>query len=72
MKVINVGNSVLFETDKIQYAFPKGGIILTSSKSSKSVNVRLKGSRKTILSFPSTDLGKETAQEAIDSILGLV
>lgn len=70
MTVENIGNSVAFIFDDVQYAFPKGTIICTSSKNSKSVNIKLKGSRKTILSFPSAEMGFETAQEAIEYIRG--
>ena len=69
MTVENIGNSVAFIFDDVQYAFPKGTIICTSSKNSKSVNIKLKGSRKTILSFPATEMGFETAQEAINKII---
>ena len=70
MTVENIGNSVVFNDGTTQYAFPKGTIICTSSKNSKSVNIKLKGSRKTILSFPATEMGFNTAQEAIDYIRG--
>ena len=64
MTVENIGNSVVFNDGTTQYACPKGTIICTSSKNSKSVNIKLKGSRKTILSFPATEMGCETAQQA--------
>ena len=70
MTVENIGNSVVFNDGTTQYAFPKRTIICTSSKNSKSVNIKLKGSRKTILSFPATEMGFDTAQEAIDYIRG--
>lgn len=70
MTVENIGNSVVFNDGTTQYAFPKGAIICISSKNSKSVNIKLKGSRKTILSFPATEMGFDTAQEAIDYIRG--
>ena len=70
MTVENIGNSVAFIFDDVQYAFPKGTIICISSKNSKAVNIKLKGSRKTILSFPATEMGFDTAQEAIDYIRG--
>ena len=69
MTVENIGNSVVFNDGNTQYAFPKRTIICTSSKNSKSVNIKLKGSRKTILSFPATEMGFETAQQAINKII---
>lgn len=69
MTVENIGNSVTFDDGKIQYAFPKGMIICTSSKNSKSVNIKLKGSRKTILSFTAESMGFSTAEEAINKII---
>ena len=69
MTVENIGNSVAFIFDDVQYAFPKGTIICISSKNSKAVKIKLKGSRKTILSFPSTEMGFDTAQEAINKII---
>ena len=69
MTVENIGNSVVFNDGNTQYAFPKGAIICISSKNSKSVNIKLKGSRKTILSFPATEMGYATAQEAINKII---
>ena len=69
MTVENIGNSVVFNDGTTQYAFPKRTIICTSSKNSKSVNIKLKGSRKTILSFPATEMGFDTAQEAINKII---
>lgn len=72
MTVTNQTNTVVFDDGKVQYAFPRGTVILTSSKNSKSVNVKLKGSRKTILTFLASELGKDTAQDAINSIIGLV
>ena len=68
MTVENIGNSVVFNDGTTQYAFPKGTIICISSKNSKSVNIKLKGS-KTILSFPATEMGFDTAQEAINKII---
>ena len=70
MTVENIGNSVVFNDGTTQYAFPKRTIICTSSKNSKAVNIKLRGSRKTILSFPATEMGFNTAQEAIEYIRG--
>ncbi len=72
VNVTNVGNSVLFNIDKTQYAFPKGTIILTSNKKSDSVNVKLKGSRKTIVSILAKDLGYADAEKAINALIGKI
>ena len=69
MTVENIGNSVVFNDGTTQYAFPKRTIICISSKNSKSVSIKIRGSRKTILSFPATEMGFNTAQEAINKII---
>lgn len=68
MEVRNEGQCIVFDDGKLQTAFPKGTIMLVSSKNSKAVNVKLMGSRKTVLSFPSTAMGYATAEEAITHI----
>lgn len=72
MKISNVGNSVVFDNGTTQTAFPKGCVILTSSKKSTSINVKLLGSRKTILSFPAKEIGYDNAEDAINYLSGLI
>lgn len=72
MTVKNIGNCVVFDDGSTQTAFPKGTVMLTSNKASTSVNVKVRGSRKTLLSFTSKSLGYETAEEAINYLTGLI
>lgn len=72
VNVRNIGDSFILEKDNIQYAFPKGRVALTSNKKSTSVNFKLMGSRKTIISIPSDELGYGDAEEAIRFLQGMI
>lgn len=70
--VTTLGNSVVIKTDAHSIQLPKNTIILTSEKDSKSVNVRLLASRKVIETIDCTDLGYNTADEAVKNLSNII
>lgn len=56
---VNINKSdttLIIQIDKRVYSFPSDKVILTQDKESDAVNVKLMGSRKTILTLPLKDL----------------
>ena len=51
MNISKIGNSVQFTDDKKMCVFPLGQIILIANDESNTINVRLKASRKNVLTL---------------------
>ena len=66
MKITKVSNSIVFDTDKAQYVFPIGSLVVISNDESSVLNVRLKGSRKNIVTFSYEDVENIEATSAND------
>ena len=56
VNIVNDGTTLTITVDKVTYSFPTSKVVLTQDNKSDSVNVKLLGSRKTILTLPNKDL----------------
>ena len=53
MTITNKGNYAIIDTGSEQYSIAKGAVIIT--KSEDSIQLRLNGSRKVLVSFPDSE-----------------
>lgn len=68
----NVDSTVVIRDGKVVLTFPKGVLSLHSDESrTDSVEVRLMGSRRNIMSFRYSDMTSPTATDANDAIAKL-
>ena len=67
------GGAITFEKDNTMVHMPASSVIATSNKDD-SVNIKLKASRKTIMSFNYKDMTPTvgSAEEAVNYIAGLI
>ena len=68
------GETITFDKDNTMVNMPASSVIATSNKDADSVNIKLKASRKTIMSFNYKDMNPtvESAEEAVNYIAGLI
>ena len=68
------GETITFEKDSTMVHMPASSVIATSSKDANSVNIKLKASRKTIMSFSYKDMNPTVgnAEEAVNYIASLI
>ena len=68
------GETITFDKDNIMVHMPASSVIATSNKDADSVNIKLKASRKTIMSFSYKDMNPTvgSAEEAVNYIAGLI
>lgn len=68
------GETITFDKDNIMVHMPASSVIATSNKDADSVNIKLKASRKTIMSFNYKDMNPTvgSAEEAVNYIAGLI
>ena len=68
------GETITFEKDNTMVHMPASSVIATSNKDADSVNIKLKASRKTIMSFNYKDMNPTvgSAKEAVNYIAGLI
>lgn len=64
MNIINIGNSIIFDDGKLKHVFPLNSIIMISNDDSNIINVRLKASRKNVLTFNYNDVENIEATSA--------
>ena len=66
------GETITFDKDNTMVHMPASSVIATSS--ANSVNIKLKASRKTIMSFNYKDMNPTvgSAEEAVNYIAGLI
>lgn len=68
------GETITFENGNTMVHMPTSSVIATSNKDADSVNIKLKASRKTIMSFSYKDMNPTvgSAEEAVNYIAGLI
>lgn len=68
------GETITFEKDNTMVHMPASSVIATSNKDADSVNIKLKASRKAIMSFSYKDMNPtvESAEEAVNYIANLI
>lgn len=68
------GETITFEKDNTMVHMPASSVIAISNKDANSVNIKLKASRKTIMSFNYKDMNPTvgSAEEAVNYIASLI
>ena len=68
------GETITYDKDNTMVHMPASSVIATSNKDADSVNIKLKASRKTIMSFNYKDMNPTvgSAEEAVNYIAGLI
>lgn len=68
------GETITFEKDNTMIHMPASSLIATSNKNADSVNIKLKASRKAIMSFSYKDMNPTvgSAEEAVNYIANLI
>ena len=68
------GETITFEKDNTMVHMPASSVIAKSNKDADSVNIKLKASRKTIMSFSYKDMNPTVgnAEEAVNYIASLI
>lgn len=68
------GETITFDKDNTMVHMPASSVIATSNKDADSVNIKLKASRKTIMSFNYKDMNPTvgSAEEAVNYIAVLI
>ena len=68
------GETITFEKDNTMVHMPASSVIAASNKDADSVNIKLKASRKTIMSFSYKDMNPTVgnAEEAVNYIASLI
>ena len=74
VNITKSGETITFDKDNTMVHMPASSVIATSNKDANSVNIKLKASRKTIISFNYKDMNPkvESAEEAVNYIAGLI
>lgn len=72
INITNIGNGIKIDLgDGTKYTLPKSIIIATQSDDSDSVNIKFKGSRKTIVSFIYTNVTNPSSTSSKSLITAL-
>ena len=68
------GETITFEKDNTMVYMPASSVVATSNKGANSVNIKLKASRKIIMSFSYKDMNPTvgSAEEAVNYIANLI
>ena len=68
------GETITFDNGNTMVHMPASSVIATSNKDADSVNIKLKASRKTIMSFNYKDMIPTvgSAEDAVNYIAGLI
>lgn len=68
------GETITFDKDNTMVHMPASSVIAKSNKDADSVNIKLKASRKTIMSFSYKDMNPTvgSAEEAVNYIAALI
>ena len=74
VNITKSGETITFEKDNTMVYMSASSVIATSNKDADSVNIKLKASRKTIMSFSYKDMNPTvgSAEEAVNYIAGLI
>ena len=71
MIIERYNNSIMFDNGKVKSIYPMNSILLISNDNSEAISVRLKASRKNVLTFnykDVTNLSANSANEMIETI----
>jgi hypothetical protein len=68
MTIDKFNNSIVFDKDGIKYIYPINTILLISNDNDNIINVRLKASRKNVLTFSYKDVENLSASSANDML----
>ena len=74
VNITKSGETITFDNGNTMVHMPASSVIATSNKDADSVNIKLKASRKTIMSFNYKDITPTvgSAEEAVNYIAGLI
>ena len=74
VNITKSGETITFDKDNTMVHMPASSVIATSNKDAESVNIKLKASRKTIMSFSYKDMNPTvgSAEEAVNYIANLI
>lgn len=64
MIIERYNNSIMFDNGKVKSVYPMNSILLISNDNSEAISVRLKASRKNVLTFNYKDVTNLTASSA--------
>lgn len=68
MTIDKINNSIVFDKNGIKYIYPINTILLISNDNDNIINVRLKASRKNVLTFSYKDVENLSASSANDML----
>lgn len=68
MTIDKINNSVVFNKDGIKYVYPINTIMLIANDNSDVINVRLRASRKNVLTFNWNDVTNIQASSALEML----
>lgn len=68
MTIDKINNSIVFNKDDIKYVYPINTIMLIANYNSDVINVRLRASRKNVLTFNWNDVTNIQASSANDML----
>ena len=68
MTIDKFNNSIVFDKNGIKYIYPINTILLISNDNDNIINVRLKASRKNVLTFSYKDVENLSASSANDML----
>lgn len=68
MTIDKLNNSIVFDKDGIKYIYPINTILLISNDNDNIINVRLRASRKNVLTFSYKDVENLSASSANDML----
>jgi hypothetical protein len=68
MIIERYNNSIMFDNGKVKSVYPMNSILLISNDNSEAISVRLKASRKNVLTFNYKDVTNLTASSANEMV----
>ena len=68
MTIDKINNSVVFDKDGIKYVYPINTIMLIANDNSDVINVRLRASRKNVLTFNWNEVTNIQASSALEML----
>lgn len=68
MIIEKINNSIVFNKENEKHVYPLNAIFLIANDDSNSINVRLRASRKNVLTFSYTEVTNLTAESATEMV----
>jgi hypothetical protein len=68
MIIEKINNSIVFNKDNEKHIYPLNAIFLIANDDSNSINVRLRASRKNVLTFNYNEVTNLTAESATEMV----